>query len=158
MDRPGDLFLFRINRLAAIAGRPLTRLCEGRYGIARREWRLIVVLSQEGPLTSTDLARRASVEPPRASRAITVLVEKGLAERIARPGDRRYIEIHLTESGHQVYEELYPTVVDLNAHLLSGLRHDERAVLEQLWQRLEDSAAHLTDAVPSLPKTNRRRK
>jgi DNA-binding MarR family transcriptional regulator len=158
MERAGDLFLFRINRLAAVAGRPLTRLCEGRYGITRREWRLIVVLSQEGPLVSTELARRASIEPPRASRAITVLVENGLVERVPRPGDRRFIEIHLTERGRQVYASLYPTVVNINAHLLSGLDPQEIEALQRLWKRLEDSASRLTEAVPGLPKTNRRRK
>jgi DNA-binding MarR family transcriptional regulator len=158
MERAGDLFLFRINRLAAVAGRPLTRLCEGRYGITRREWRLIVVLSQEGPLVSTELARRASIEPPRASRAITVLVEHGLVERIPRPGDRRYIEIHLTERGRQVYASLYPVVVQIDAQLLSGLDAEEIAVLQKLWRRLEEGASRLTQAVPGLPKTNRRRK
>ena len=158
MERAGDLFLFRINRLAAIAGRPLTRLCEGRYGITRREWRLIVVLSQEGPLVSTELARRASIEPPRTSRAITVLVEHGLVERIPRPGDRRYTEIHLTQRGREVYASLYPTVVQINTHLLSGLDQQELEVLQKLWKRLEESASGLTGAVPGLPKTNRRRK
>src|SRR5688572_29732596 len=97
MERSKDLFLFRLNRLAATAGRPLIRLCEGQFGITRREWRLIVILAQDGPQLSTALAHRASIEPARTSRAITVLVEKGLARRAPRPSDRRFVEIVLTE-------------------------------------------------------------
>ncbi|MEG2632758.1 MAG: MarR family transcriptional regulator, partial [Comamonas sp.] len=48
-----ELLLFRIGRLLAIAGAPVIRLCEGQYGITRREWRLIAVLAQQGPLLSS---------------------------------------------------------------------------------------------------------
>jgi DNA-binding MarR family transcriptional regulator len=157
MERSKDLFLFRLNRLAATAGRPLIRLCEGRHGITRREWRLIVILAQDGPQLSTALANRASIEPARASRAITVLEEKGLARRMRRPGDRRFVEIVLTDEGLGMYESLYPTVEAIDRQLLSRLSEVERTQLMDIFKALEDSAVQLSEAVPNLPKTNRRR-
>lgn len=157
MDRSKDLFLFRLNRLASTAGRPLIRLCEGRFGVTRREWRLIVILSQDGPQLSTALAHRASIEPARASRAITLLVEKGLADRAPRPNDRRYVEISLTEQGKQLYESLFPKVEALNREILSGLSEGEKMQLAQLFKKLEDAAGKLPDAMPDLPRTNRQR-
>ena len=157
MDRSKDLFLFRLNRLASTAGRPLIRLCEGKFGITRREWRLIVILSQDGPQLSTALAQRASIEPARASRAITLLVEKGLVHRAPRSNDRRFVEISLTDLGKQVYESLFPNVEALNFRMLSALSESERVQLAQLFMKLEDAAAKLPNTVADLPKTNRRR-
>lgn len=157
MERSKDLFLFRLNRLASTAGRPLIRLCEGQFGITRREWRLIVILAQDGPQLSTGLAHRASIEPARASRAITMLVEKGLAARAHRPNDRRFVEVVLTEQGKKVYESLFPNVEALNREILSGLSDAEREQLAQMFRKLEDAATKLPEALPNLPKTNRRR-
>ena len=43
-----DLLLYRINRLLSVAGSMVIRLCEGRFGITRREWRVLALLAQEG--------------------------------------------------------------------------------------------------------------
>ncbi|HZF84970.1 MAG TPA: MarR family transcriptional regulator [Burkholderiaceae bacterium] len=157
MDRSKDLFLFRLNRLAATAGRPLIRLCEGKFGITRREWRLIVILAQDGPQLSTALAHRASVEPARASRAITVLVEKGLATRVPRPSDRRFVEIVLTEDGQKVYQSLYPNVESINRALLSQLSEAEQEQLAKMFRVLEAAALRLPEGMPNLPRTDRQR-
>ena len=36
-DTLDDLLNYRLMRLFAVSGAPVVRLCEGRYGIARRE-------------------------------------------------------------------------------------------------------------------------
>lgn len=156
MERTADLFLFRLAKLASVSGQPLVRLCEGKYGITRREWRLIVVLSQEGPLLSTALARRASVEPARTSRTVTQLAARGLAERIPRPNDRRCIEIHLTQRARDIYEDLYPVVQEIEGALLAGLSAQDRAELGRLMSMLESTAGAL---VPpgQLPNADRRK-
>jgi DNA-binding MarR family transcriptional regulator len=151
-----DLFLFRLHRLASVAGQPLIRLCEGRYSITRREWRLILVLAQNGPLLSSALARRAGLVPARASRAVTLLVERGLATRVPRANDRRYVEIHLTEQARGIYDALYPVVVDIDAQLLAGLTEAEQAEFDRLLKLLESAAPTLMTTA-ELPKANRRR-
>ena len=42
-----DLLLYRLSRLLSVAGSMVIKLCEGRFGITRREWRLIA-LSEPG--------------------------------------------------------------------------------------------------------------
>lgn len=39
-----DLLNYRLKRLFSLGGAPAVRLCEGRYGIARNEWRMIAAL------------------------------------------------------------------------------------------------------------------
>ena len=40
-----DLLNYRLLRLYAQSGAPVIRLLEGRYGISRREWRLLALLA-----------------------------------------------------------------------------------------------------------------
>ena len=54
-----DLLLYRINRLLGVAGSMVIRLCEGRFGITRREWRVLAALAHEASLLSSQLAERA---------------------------------------------------------------------------------------------------
>lgn len=43
-----ELLNCRLLRLSAASGTPVLRLLEGRYGIARREWRLLALLAARG--------------------------------------------------------------------------------------------------------------
>lgn len=150
-----DLLLFRINKLASIAGQPLVRLCEGRYGITRREWRLILVLAQDGPLLSSELARRSRIERARTSAAISQMVSAGLAQRVPRAGDRRFVEIHLTDKARDIFDSLFPEVLRLNERMLSVLSADEARVFVSLLERLEAQAlANIKET--ELPKADRR--
>jgi DNA-binding MarR family transcriptional regulator len=152
-----DLLLFRLYRLGATAAQPIVRLCEGRYAITRREWRMIAVLSQEGPLLSSVLARIARIEPARTSRAISSLAQRGLVTRVPRPNDRRYVEIHLTEQARAIYRSLAPRIRQLDEQLLSVLSQGDRAQLERLVTLLEGAAEVMVQQT-DLPKANRRRK
>nr|MBA2673675.1 MarR family transcriptional regulator [Ramlibacter sp.] len=57
-----DLLLYRISRLRAVAGGMVVRLCEGRFGITWREWRVLALLAQEEGLLSSQLAERAQLD------------------------------------------------------------------------------------------------
>jgi len=86
-----------------------------------------------------------------------LLAEKGLVTRVPRAHDRRYVEIRLTERGQGIFEALYPTVVDMNTRLLSGLSEADRATLDRLFAGLEQRAIAIMQE-PGLPKADRRRK
>ncbi len=43
---PDDLLLYRLSRLLGVGGIPVIRLCEGRFGTTRREWRVLALLGR----------------------------------------------------------------------------------------------------------------
>ena len=45
-----DLLNYQLKRLLNLGGAPAIRLCEGRYGVARMEWRLVAALQEDGPM------------------------------------------------------------------------------------------------------------
>lgn len=152
----GELFLYRLSRLQAVAVAPVGRLCQARYGVSRREWRLIVVLARHGPVLSSELADFAQLDRARTSRIVTALVDLNLIAREVIPSDRRQARVSLTAKGRALYDEFLPVVVELNRQLLLALEPEEIAQLDGLMDRLAERAkANL--AALELPKQRRSR-
>jgi DNA-binding MarR family transcriptional regulator len=151
-----ELFLYRLTRLQAVAVAPVGRLCQARYGVSRREWRLIVVLARHGPVLSSELADFAQLDRARTSRIVTTLVDLKLIAREVIPSDRRQARVSLTDKGRALYDEFLPVVEELNRQLLLALAPDEIAQLDGLMERLAERAkANL--AALDLPKQRRSR-
>lgn len=138
-----DLLNYRLKRLFRIGGAPVVRLCEGRYGIARNEWRMIAALHEDGPQSPSSLHERVGGDRARISRVVSVLVEKGLVSREADPADRRRATLRITRAGRALYEELFPQLAAINRRLMSVLDEREARQLEQLLDRLTNQAERI---------------
>ena len=150
-----DLLLYRLSRLQAIAGAMVVRYCEGQFGITRREWRILALLSALGQLGSSDLAQRASLDKPRTSKAVTSLVGKKLVLRSHKVGDARQVQLSLSPEGIALHTQLFPLVSQINRDVLAALQPEEVALLTDMLARLQHSAEVLASQT-SLPLANRR--
>ena len=54
-----------------------------------------------GPMSLAELAAAEQVKPPTMSRIVDALVARELVTRVAKPGDRRSVEIAATKAGAQ---------------------------------------------------------
>ena len=151
-----DLLLYRLSRVLSVAGSMVIRLCEGRFGITRREWRVIALLARDDGLLSSQLAERAQLDRARTSRAVSSLVAKKLLRRQVGEGDRRQARLALTAAGRALYEQLFPLVQQINRELLSPLSARQLATLEAALGILQDKADGMV-AQAELPKADRRR-
>jgi len=152
-----DLLLYRLSRLLAVAGSMVIKLCEGRFGITRREWRLLATLASRGELSSSQLAEHAQLDRARTSKAVGSMVAKGLISREHPAGDRRQVLLRLTERGHGLYDELFPLVTQINTELLSALNATAVEQLDESLRVLQARAERMAgEAV--LPKADRRRR
>jgi DNA-binding MarR family transcriptional regulator len=152
----GDLLIYRLGRLYATAGAMTLRVCEGEFGIPRREWRLLAVLGEAGELQPSDLATRAELDRARTSRALAGLQAKGLVERHAVASDRRLARITLTDRGRALHARMLPRVAAINGAILAHLSDDSVAQLDDLLETLQRQATHLLGA-SAWPKADRRR-
>jgi DNA-binding MarR family transcriptional regulator len=155
-QRVEDLLLYRVNRFYASAGAMVVRVCEGQFGITRREWRLIAWLADAGELSPSALAERASLDRARTSRAISSLVTKGLAERHVVTSDRRLATVRLSPRGRTLQAQLMPRVADINRAILEALIDPEVDQLDHLLDKLQARGAELL-ANTNWPKAQRRR-
>ena len=92
-----DLLLYRMGRLSATAGAMVVRLCEGGYGVTRREWAVIAKLHDQPGLLPSALAEQMHRDRARTSRTVTALLRKGLVVGEDPDEDARWFR--RTESG-----------------------------------------------------------
>lgn len=154
-----DMLLYRLGQLTATAGAMVVRLCEGGYGITRREWGVLAQLQgQTQGLLPSVLAERMHRDRARTSRTLTTLQAKGLVQRVVLPHDRRSASVSLTPAGQTLYDELMPQVQAINAHILGVLAPPQKQALDRTLALLRDQAQRLLEEMgPELPKADRRR-
>ncbi|MEO8858647.1 MAG: MarR family transcriptional regulator [Burkholderiaceae bacterium] len=146
---------YRLNRLLASSGAPVIRLCEGRYGITRREWRLIAVLAEQGPLSPSALAKSTHLDRARVSALITRLVNKKLLVRRPVDGDGRRAEVVLSPEGRVVYDALIPLSMTLQRELLNVLTLRECEIFDAAIRKLTDAAERMVASRPVAEKADR---
>ncbi|PUE50823.1 MarR family transcriptional regulator [Limnohabitans sp. 2KL-1] len=152
-----DLLLYRLGRLSSVAGAMVVRLCEGGYGITRREWAVVAQLYENGSLPPSALAERMHRDRARTSRTLSALVQKQLVLRTIPANDRRSALVSLTPAGQQLYEALMPQVQVINSQILSALLPGEVVLFDEALARLQACAQALwAEKGPDLPKANRR--
>lgn len=98
-----DAFVAASRALVAVAARSLSDLGED---VTLAQYRALVLLRTRGPQRPADLAELLHVTPSTASRMVQRLVRKRLVRRVRSNQDRRTVKVHLTDSGHQVVEQV----------------------------------------------------
>jgi DNA-binding MarR family transcriptional regulator len=151
-----DMLLRRMNKIVALGGGLVTRLCEGRFGITRKQWTVLAILARQPQLSWAELSRRCEADGAQLSRAVSSLVAKSLASKTQRPNRR--IEVRLTEQGQALYAELYPLARDINLRLLGALDADAIATLERSLVLLQVQAESLAMAQDAHGKPTRKNK
>lgn len=151
-----DMLLYRINRIRALGGGMVLRYCEGQFGVTRREWVMLALLSAWGPVSSSELAAHAELDKSATSKALTGLLRKGLVVRSARSGDRRFAELELTAAGRELHGRILPVVEGINRELMASLDPEEVAQLDGLLERIQRRAEELRSGSTDLPRADRR--
>lgn len=152
-----DLLNYRLARLVAATSAPGLRLLEGRYGITRRQWGLLGLLAQHGPVSPTELSQLSHRPTSKVSLHIADFVARGLVRREVPPGDRRRARLVLTDEGRQLFESAFPALVDLSGAMLAALSPEEVQTLDALMHKLGDAAERLSAQQPVAEKADRRR-
>jgi DNA-binding MarR family transcriptional regulator len=127
LDRIGAL----IREVARIGG----GANEGPLLSARQRIALVEV-GEAQPLRLNELAARMGTSAPTASRAVDVLVEQGLVERVPDPEDRRALQIELTAAGGALVADRKARAVAALQPAVAPLSRADRDRLDELLARL----------------------
>lgn len=148
-----DLLLYRFYRIHITARRLVVHLFEQEFGMTRREWLVLSVLSEHEGVLSSELAEHVMLDRARTSRALTRLEGMQLIRRQPRPSDRREVHVFLTEEGWRVYRAIFPRVAAINRELASVLSASERAQLDAMVHTLQARVHEMvTRSDPTLSK------
>ena len=92
-----------------------------------------------GTASVTDLARAADLNPGAMTRLLDKLEARGLLQRVADPGDRRALHIHLTEPGVAMWRDIDQCGQRVRERALRGMDDDTRTQLTRLLEQVRDN-------------------
>ena len=151
-----DLVNYRLYLVGAMNSSIVTRTCESEFGITRREWRVLALLAALGPQPPSALAEAALLDRSRTSKALMALMGKGLVERRAVSGDRRWARVELSSKGRDLYDQIFPRVREINLDLLEALTDQECSQLAAVLKKLQTRALQINARESSPPSISRR--
>jgi DNA-binding MarR family transcriptional regulator len=126
----------RVHSTAIRLLRTLRREDDGS-GLSAPRLSALSVVVFAGPMSLAGLAAAEQVKPPTMSRIVDALVERGLVTRIAKPGDRRSVEIAATREGIQLLDAGRERRVGALVSRLRKLAESERRALARGVEILE---------------------
>lgn len=151
-----DMLLYRLYQAWWQSNPVFLRLCEGRFGITRRQWRILACTVEDGTMSTAELAATAKLDLARTSRTVGALCEKGLLRRLHDSADRRVVRVEATDEGVARYQALLPEVSRLNDLLVQDLSEDEVALLRGFLSRIEQRGRRMAEDNIVAEKASRR--
>lgn len=158
-QRLEELLNYRLKLLFRLGGAPAVRVCEGEFGIARQNWRILAALVERGPLTVGALTDATFIDAARISRGLGALRKMGLVERQALPpGRTRHDAMAATPAGCTMYRNLFPRLASINRRLCEVLSQSQAEQLSDILERLTAHAARIQQDLEDTgqPKAQRR--
>lgn len=146
-----DFLSFRVGRLNTLLQRETTQRYLEPFGLTHPEWRVLARLARHDSIEMRELTRVSLMDKAAISRAVDVLLGKGLAERHEHPAHAKRRIVAITPAGRRTMRKVQPLAMREQAALLRLLSDDERSVLgtaiAKLTRALLDGAS--ADKAPS---------
>ena len=103
------------------------------------QYTALTVLERHPGMTSAELARNSFVRAQTMAEMVTYLLGRGLVTRERDPGNRKQYLLALSREGHQVLDELYDDVADIEARMLEGFDVGQTEILRTYLSRCRHS-------------------
>src|SRR5215467_6674 len=140
---------YRVNVMASLVSKALSRIYVDRYGIGIPEWRILVTLGQFEVMTAKAIGAHSHMHKTKVSRAVSALERRKLVVRRENRADRREALLSLTPAGRTIYRDLAPGALEFARRLFETIDPADRAAFERAVDRLTERSRTLTAATTS---------
>lgn len=131
-DTPINQYLsFKISVLYRLMVRRSARFLNSKYDLSVAEWWTLGQLAVKSPGTVSGIVELTQNDKAQVSRAVTMLIQKGLVRKENNPEDKRSSLLYLTEKGLGLYSEVLPMRQKTQNMILEQLTEEEREVTER---------------------------
>ena len=137
-----DFLPHRLNVLSSLVSQALTRVYN-RYGIGIPDWRVLVMLGENGTMTGKAIGTRTHMHKTKVSRAVAQLEGQKYVTRRANRSDLREAFLSLTPAGRAVYEKLAPQAIDFTDRLSAAVAPADRTAFDRAMNELTERSAKL---------------
>jgi DNA-binding MarR family transcriptional regulator len=128
---------YRFGLIASRLGNFIAPIYATRHDLTMPAWRSLAVIARYQPLTAKALASLTSSDAFKVTRAIELLVRRGLIRRDVDRNDRRRASLRLTSEGRRVYRDIEKIVVRIERALIAALDARERTILRRSLDKLD---------------------
>ena len=108
------------------------------------QFRVLVVLSSQGPLRTGTLAERLGVNPSTFSRSLDRMVASGWVHRVPNPDSRREVIIDLTDGGRRLVATVTKRRRDEFRAILAHLSPDDQETIRRAFELFNTAAGEPT--------------
>jgi DNA-binding MarR family transcriptional regulator len=119
-------------------------------GAEPRTYAVLLALASADGQSQRQLSERLGIHRNAMVTVIDNLEQRGLAQRLPQPDDRRAVAVTLTAKGRRLLPELHAQGRDLEAEIAAPLSSKERATLRHLLQRVAAGAGLIPGVHPQL--------
>jgi MarR family transcriptional regulator, lower aerobic nicotinate degradation pathway regulator len=121
---------------AALAGDRLVNEALAQEGVRKYHFRVLVALSDDGPLSQAELGRRLAIDRSDMAAVVAELEQRELLARTRDDRDRRRNVVTITPAGEAALQRMDAAIDAAQTELLAPLSAAERRQLTQLLARL----------------------
>lgn len=132
----GYRMLITMDAITAVVSKRYSR----ELGLEVHEGRILTVIRRFGPLSTGEIAQRAHLSKPKASRTIQLFIARGLVHSQPHPDDNRLVKLTLTPRGNALHDKVVPIILEVEDELREAVgastRAEVMAALDRIRQRL----------------------
>lgn len=121
----------------------IARSYRGRFGLKIPEWRVMAVLGERPSATQRDLVSLTQMDKVTVNRASKELVDRGLIARAPNESDGRSHHLALTDVGRELYHQIVPLALSVEAEIEEILGGDQTRALEDMLAKLRERVAEM---------------
>lgn len=121
----------------------IARTYRGRFALKVPEWRLMALLGERESATQRELVAATAMDKVTVNRASKALEERGLIGRAPNAADGRSHHLALTPTGRELYDQIVPLALAMEAELETVLGSDEAQALQNMLAQLRARVAEL---------------
>nr|WP_315458139.1 MarR family winged helix-turn-helix transcriptional regulator [uncultured Sphingorhabdus sp.] len=121
----------------------IARAYRGKFALKIPEWRVMALLGESEVATQRELVAATAMDKVTVNRACKALEERALVSRVPNSKDGRSHHLALTDAGRDLYEQIVPQALQLEAELEKILGSGEAKLLEQMLAVLRARVAEL---------------
>jgi len=124
-------FGYRFSMVASALGQHMLQHVQREHGLNIAEYRIMTNLRAFEAPSIRDIAKHSQLDKAHVTRALAVLIDRGLVTQIVDPHDRRLRVVRLTPAGQTILNEIEPFAAGRQKRLEGCLSSNEIHVLDK---------------------------
>ena len=138
----GEFLPYQLSTTSNAVSEFIARSYRGRFGLKIPEWRVMAVLGERASATQRELVAATQMDKVTVNRASKALVDRGLIGRAPNETDGRSHHLALTPVGQELYGQIVPLALSVEAGIEGILDPGEAeqlvAILAKLRARVDE--------------------